>query len=56
MSGVFSDTGNISPIIVENIVRASIIVTPEIDRIWIIAGKRQWRGQWVAFVALSSGP
>ena len=29
MSGVFSDTGNMSPIIVENMVMANIIVTPE---------------------------
>ena len=29
MSGEFSDTGNMSPIIVENMVMANIIVTPE---------------------------
>ena len=30
MRGVFSDTGNMSPIMVEKIVIANIIVTPEI--------------------------
>ena len=29
ISGVFSDTGNMSPIMVENMVMANIIVTPE---------------------------
>ena len=29
ISGEFSDTGNMSPIIVENMVMANIIVTPE---------------------------